>query len=293
MQPGDIDTYINSLTSLLAVTQTYAQISSRHVSKIRGTVVRNRDFTSSVYDIFQEVVSSYSQEIATIAKSRKGKDSQFITFLPHNGKTVFVFLSANTGLFGDVVNNTFNYMMEDLRGADVEVTVVGRLGRKMFQVGARNVPYTYFDYPDYGGSGEDFAKLISHLVQYESIQVYYAQFHSMVDQKPVKFEINAQTPMSVSVHKEDQKYFIFEPSLEDILKFFESEIFTSVMDQVLQESQLAKSASRILAMDRASKNVEDELKKSKIKQSRMRHFKENKKQLNALISRVALAHNSA
>lgn len=288
MARGDIDTYIHNLTSLLSVTQTYAQISSRHVNNIRGTVVRNRDFTSSVYDIFQEVVSSYSQEIANLARRRRVGSSQALTFLPHNGKTVFVFLSANTGLFGDVVNKTFEYMMKDLEHANAEVTVVGRLGRTMFQVGAQNHPYSYFEYPDYGTSSDKFSELVSHLVQYEEIHVYYAQFHSMVDQKPVKFTINAQTPMAVSIHKRDQKYFIFEPSLEEILKFFESEIFTSVMDQVLQESQLAKSASRILAMNRATKNIEDTLKKSRIKQNRIRHSNENKKQLNALIARVAI-----
>lgn len=289
MAIGDIDTYINSLISLLNVTQTYAQISSRHVNNIRGTVVRNRDFTASIYDIFQEVVSSYSQEIATLAKQRRMGKQQTLTFLPHNGKTVYVFLSANTGLFGDVVNKTYRHMLKDLENSNAEVTVVGRLGRTMFQVGGENRPYSYFDYPDYGTSSEKFAQLVTHLVQYEEIHVYYAQFRSMVDQEPVKFTINAQTPMSVSIHKKDQKYFIFEPSLEQILRFFESEIFTSVMDQVLQESQLAKSASRILAMNRATKNIEETLAKSKIKQNRIKHSRENKKQTNALIARVAVA----
>lgn len=288
MERDNITIYIHNLTSLLGITQTYAQISSRHVNNIRGTVVRNREFTSSVYDIFQEVVSSYSQEIASLVKKRKIGADQSITFLPHNGKTVYVFLSANTGLFGDVINKTFRYMMKDLEKANAEVTVVGRLGRTMFQVAAHDKPYTYFEYPDYGASNEAFAKIISHLVQYEEINVYYAQFHSMVDQKPVKFVINAQTPMAVSIHRRDQKYYLFEPSLEEILKFFESQIFTSVMDQVLQESQLAKSASRILAMNRATKNIEETLRKSRIKQSRLKHSKDNKKQLNALIARQAI-----
>jgi len=289
MEKNDVDAYINGLISLLNVTQTYAQISSRHVMNIRGSVVMNRDFTSSVYEIFQEVVSSYSQEVALLAKKNRGKNNELITFLPHNGKTVFVFLSANTGLFGDIINKTFRYMMKDLKQSGAEVTVVGRLGRTMFQVGAPNQPYSYFDYPDYGTSQEEFMKLISHLVQYEEIHVYYSQFQSMVNQEPVKFKIDAQTPMSVSIHKGDQKHFIFEPNLSSILKFFESEIFTSVIDQVLQESQLAKSASRILAMNRATKNIEEELKKSKIRQNREKHGKENKRLINSMIPRIALS----
>lgn len=285
---GDIDAQINSLNTLLQVTQTYALVSSKQVNKIRDTVIKNRDYTKSVYDIFQQVVASYSAQITELVRHNKKNAEEALTFLPHNGKTVFVLVSANTGLFGSIIDNTFSYMIKNLKNSGAEVTVIGRLGRAMLQSVAPNAPFTYFDYPDYGENNENFSKIVSHLVQYDEIIVFYAQFQSMIKQDPVKFQIASQTPLAQPADKSQNKQYIFEPSLVDILKFFESEIFTSVLDQVMRESQLAKSASRVVAMDRSTKNIQEELKKSRMVQNRLRHLRENKKQLNTLISRKAI-----
>ena len=63
--------------------------------------------------------------------------------------------------------------------------------------------------------------------------------------------------------------YIFEPSLETIVIFFETEIFSSLLEQVFHESRLAKLASRMVLLDRASVAVAHALARTVSKRSRL------------------------
>ena len=74
---------------------------------------------------------------------------------------------------------------------------------------------------------------------------------------------------------------------ETILIFFEKEMFSSIFEQTLSESQLAKFASRMLAMDAAGEKVRQGLLVAKSENLKLTHKIGNKKQLESLSSIVA------
>ena len=283
MDKKTITNQINYLETLQKLTESYAEISSGRMKKVRSSVLLTRDFLERLSEIFTEVRNSYRKEVAKLAKNKKDKET--ITFLGHNGKTVSVFLSANTGLYGDLMQKTFRKFMEEVNSTTNEVTLIGRLGLSLFLSLKPNSPYTYFDYPDYGSDKDKMAEIIRHLVQYEAIRVHFGKFRNVVVQEPNVFDINAQSPLTNQFEnmgaKEEVKY-IFEPTLEQILKFFETEMFSSVFEQALNESQLAKFASRMLAMDRASLNIKENIKGVMVERLRLTHRLMNRKQLNSL-----------
>lgn len=252
------------------MSKAYAEISSGRMKKVRGQVLYNRDFLAGIDRIFADVRKSY-----------KGKK---LTFLAHNGKTVAVLISANTGLYGDLVPQVFRSFLTEIRKSDVEAAIVGKLGLSLFLSEEPKRPYTYFDFPDYGTDAEKLASLIAHLVPYEEIRIYHGKFENLIIQKPSVFDISAETPLAnapqASVGKTVK--YLFEPEVEEILGFFESEMFTSLVEQVLNESQLAKFASRMLAMDRAYQNIEKDLAKTRIDLLRSTHHINNKKQLESV-----------
>ena len=212
---------------------------------------------------------------------RKIKEGDKMTFLAHNGKTVAVLISANTGFYGEIVRETFNKFIKDIENEDVEVTIIGRLGRNLFLEKKPKVPYTYFDFPDYGTDTNKLSEAIKHLVQYEEIKVYYGKYYSVVTQKPTTFSISSGKTVGKET-KTSAITYIFEPSVEKILMFFETQIFASLFDQAIRESQLAKFASRILSMDRAGDNIKNRLKDLNLQSLKISHSVANKKQLNSL-----------
>ncbi len=279
----DIKAEINQVRSLKDLTEVYGEIASTRMKKIRGYVLRNREYLNSIESIFHDTLSAYAQKLSQLVKVGKIKAGGQVTFLAHNGKSVSVFISANTGFFGDVVKETFRKFMEETKKDDTEITIIGKVGRSLYLSENPNHPYVYFDLPDYGVDAGKMSEVIKHLVQYEEIRVYYGKFQSVVTQKPEVQNIAAGA--SVLENPEPPKVqFLFEPSIEDILMFFETQIFASLFDQALRESQLAKFASRILAMDRATINIERRVERLNLKKLNFLHKLSNTKQLNSLSS---------
>jgi ATP synthase F1 gamma subunit len=287
MDEGGINTQIADLTTLQTLTRVYGKVASTRMRKTRDSVLASRRFLEAIDSIFHQVRSSYAREVMALVKGRRGKKPEKITFLAHNGKTVALLLSANTGLYGDIVQRTFDLFIKEVREKGSEATIVGRLGLSLFLETEPNRPYTYFDLPDNKIDREQLAKVTRHLVPYEEIHVYYGKFQNVVNQIPTRFNIAAEMPAAEKPGEAHVKY-LFEPSLEEILMFFETEIFASVFEQSVRESQLAKFAARNMAMDKAGENIKKELEKVRLQKLRLRHVVDNRKQLNSLASRIFL-----
>ena len=283
---NEINRELNELGSFLTLTRVYTEIASSRMRKTRDSVLKNREFLVSIHDVFTDVRVSYAREVLNLGKKNKGNKNN-ITFLSHNGKTVGVFLSANTGLYGDIIERTFSLFKKEIeQNNNIEVTIVGKLGLKYFQSQIPNKPYTFFDLSDRNLDQDELSTIIKHLVQYEEIRVYYPTFQSAISQKPSKYSISAQTPVSeMKTDSKDKTGYLFEPNLKDILVFFEKEIFASLLDQTIRESQLAKFAARMVALDRSGENIKDEIKKLNLLSNRVKHRTQNKKQLESLVSK--------
>ena len=275
-----ISALIGELKLLGEVALAFSQISSTRMKRIRTDVLSSRDFQFSIYEIFKEVLSAYAMKLRSFGRA---KESEKITFLSHNGRSVALFISANAGLYGDIVNRTFDLFSNDIRGQDIEVAIVGKLGVSMFREAFPGRPYTYFELSDYGKDPDHLVDIIHHIVQYERVQIYYGKYENVVKQVPSKYDISANVPLEGEASEKVGKY-IFEPSLEDLLAFFESELFTSLFDHSVFESQLAKFASRMIAMDFASQKIEKRLKLTSLDLLRAGHASDNRKQQNSLTS---------
>jgi len=79
--------------------------------------------------------------------------------------------------------------------------------------------------------------------------------------------------------KGEIKKYLFEPSPEAVLEFFESEIIISLFNQCLLEHQLARYASRTIAMYRARENAKDLRKKLETIKNKLVREKSNKEQI--------------
>ncbi len=282
-QIDDIKQNITDLGSFKELVRAYEQIASLRMKKTREDVLYNRKYMYSINEIFEEVRTSYVSMAKKLLKKKKGEK---LTFLAHNGKTVAVLLSANTGLYGDIVKRTFNLFMKEVEENASEVTIIGRHGLNLFLGVRPNHPYTFFNLPEVDIEARDLAPIINHIVQYEDIHLYHGKFISVIKQEPENVTISAQ--VEVDEGTAEKKAYIFEPSLEEILMFFETEIFASLFEQAVHESQLAKFASRVLAMNKADTNIKERLKKLRLMEMKARHGEANRKQLNSLTPKFLL-----
>ena len=275
---------IGRISGLQTLVRAYGEIAAIRMRKTRTSVLANRDFLNQLNSVFEDVRASYAHEVKALAKKTKGPAQ--VTFLAHNGKTVSVLISANTGLYGEIVQSTLKLFLEEVRQNVSEVSIVGKHGLSLFLAEEPNRPYSYFELPDDRVESNDLVEIIKHIVQYSEIHVFYGKFQSVITQRPEKLEVSAEISLATDTRQE-LRHYLFEPTLEGVLTFFETEIFASNFEQVIRESQLAKFASRVLAMDRADENTKEEIKRLYFEKNRLKHRSINKKLLNAISSLVA------
>jgi ATP synthase F1 gamma subunit len=277
-----IEVEISSLSSLHGVVETYKEIAATRITRTRHSVLKSRDFLSEINQIFLRVKTSYRMDVERLMKQKKIKDKSKLSFVKKNGKTVYIFLSANTGLYGDVVRRTFQEFKSAAQLARKEgnhVAVIGRLGLFLLREAEMPDPYRYFDFPDQSIDDKRLHEISLYLIEYEKIVVYYQEFKTVVKQVATISDISGN-PLS---HEDEGQSFgniryLFEPSLEKVLEFFEKEIFSSIFEQTIRDSQLAKFASRLVSLDTASENIKKKLTRMVFDAQRLKHREKNKKQ---------------
>ena len=123
-------------------------------------------------------------------------------------------------------------------------------------------------------------KIVTFLVPYEKVIVYYGKFESIITQTPISTDLTGNT---IGETKNPVKVtYLVEPTLEETLTFFASEIFSSVFVQSIHESQLAKFASRMFYMDKANQKIKERIKQTVLEKQRLKHQVSNRKQLQTL-----------
>lgn len=265
------------LSVLCTILETYEEIAATRMARIRSSVLGSRDFLLEINAIFQQVKTSYKSQIELLMKNNKIKDPSKLTFIKRNGKTLHVFISANTGLYGDIIRRTYDVFIENLKKEPGDVVILGKLGLEIFKAEGISVPLTYFEFPDNKMDNAIVQKIVEHVIQYEKILVFYEQFNNVINQSPIVTNISGD-PLPWEKGGPQARYF-FEPSLEKIMEFFEKEIFESIFAQTIFESELAKFAARMVSLDFATENTKTRLKQVTLANNRIKHQENNKKQL--------------
>lgn len=286
----DITIEIQRLGDLRDLVETYKLIASSMMQKIRNSVLQNRAFHAGLNQIFQEVKRAHKKELKELARQRKKrKQAASVADAARKQARLFILLSANTGLFGDIVAKTFGYFREELKKSSVDIAVVGKIGRSLMGEFLPEKKFIYFDFPDDRMDIQALAQVTSFSSQYDEVFAFYGRFRSFLTQEVIFSNISGSEDAADSADKPEAKY-LFEPSLEIVVVFFEKEIFASLLEQVFSESRLAKLASRMMLLERSTQEIEATQRRANLERQRIRHEFLNKKQLNAMAG-VALWGN--
>jgi ATP synthase F1 gamma subunit len=281
MAKQQIDEEIKNVHSLQDVIDSYEKISATKMQNIRSSVLQNRDFLEELNSVFQQVKKSYKDQLEQLMKKEKITSSKF-SLIKTNGKTLFVLLSANTGLYGNILNKTYDLFKNYVLNQNGEILIIGKLGQDIYKNDTIDKPFMFKDLEDTNVNDEKLKDIVNLIIQYEKVVVFHGKFHTTISQVPTATSVSGD-PLPGEAQVPALKFF-FEPSLEEIMIFFEKEIFTSYFEQTVGESQLAKHASRMISLDNSLENIKKNLLLLNSEQQRIRHIDFNKKQLETISS---------
>lgn len=278
-----LDNEIENLIGLNDMVKSYEEIAASRIKRTRESVLRDRIFVNEMHEIFEHVIFSYKKQVDKLIKSKKNKNMKDFSFINKNGKTLYIFVSANAGLYGNLIKKTFELFNKTPKDSAYDVAIIGKLGLSMWNESKLTSKYYYFDFPDQDVDENVLGEILKFIINYQKIIVFYGQFQNFITQNPTFTDISGNELTETTDQHKASKYF-FEPSLEKILEFFEKQIFASIFEQTIRESQLAKIGSRLTSLYTASENIDKQLVNIYYMKNTYKHKSQNKKQLETFSS---------
>lgn len=248
--------------------EVYEELAAVNIRKIKDSVLSSRQYYEGLTNLWD------------------GVGSDVLEVIEMSQKEAAVCITANAGLFGDIIDKTFLPFLEFIKKSSVDVYIVGKVGEELMRELGENVPYHTFSLSDDKIEEDVFREIILKVISYKKVHFFYGKFKSVAIQDPDVAKVSGRflpEPGEKANMNKDAKFsYLYEPSLWHVSQVF-GEVLASVLEQLLKESQLAKFGSRLMHLHDSIENVQKKVSGLQKEKRSMRKKNINKKQ-NSMIS---------
>lgn len=266
---------IEEIATIEDLTDVFESIASTQVAKIKSKVELSKEFFELLWRRYSSIRVDPNSWIINRQESKKDQ------------RHVFVIVSAEAGLSGDIDQRLIETMFKDYNPATTDLIVLGSHGAN--QLIQREIPFVrYFKVPE-SDSYIDVSPVIEAILPYSQVTVYYEEYISLGVQGIKTLDlISTMRAMTEEVDIDEDIITsddtIFEPSLEEIAEQMEMTMMTLAFSQAILESNLAQDASRFNAMAVAKKLALEMLLNSNLEYHRSKRSESDRRLREVMIS---------
>jgi len=264
------------ITTVEDLTGVFESIASTQVAKIKNKVALSKEFFNLLWRYYSAIRIDPRSQITNTQVDRQT-----------NGKTVFVIISAEAGLSGDIDQRLIETMLQSYNKNTTDIVVLGSHGAS--QLAQRGIHYVrHFQVPE-SESYVDVSPVINAIKPYEQIIVYYEEYVSLGVQEIKTLDL-ISSMRDMSQDADNGTSFItatdtiFEPSLEEIAHQMETTMMALAFSQTILESSLAQDASRFNAMAVAKKRAGELVSDYKLEFHRAKRSESDRRLREVLVS---------
>lgn len=239
-----IEKEVADISTVQELTGVFESLASTQVAKVKNKVELSKTF----FQLLWQRYSSIRVDPATRITNRELGDG--------DDKQVFVIISAEAGLSGDIDQRLIETMSHSYDPKTTDIIVLGSHGAS--QLTQRGIPYIRFFQVPESDHYIDVTPVIEAVMPYSRIIVYYEEYVSLGVQNIQSIDlISSMKTMSEDANEDAMtaEDTIFEPSLDEIADEMEMTMMTLALSQTILESSLAQAASRFNAMAVAKKRA--------------------------------------
>ncbi|MBL8160060.1 F0F1 ATP synthase subunit gamma [Candidatus Saccharibacteria bacterium] len=243
-RPNAIEKEAKQIGTVKDLTGVFESLASTQVAKVKTKVELSKSFFQLIWKRYSAIRADPN---ARITNRELG-----------DGRTVFVVISAEAGLSGDIDQRLVETMSHDYDPKTTDVIVLGSHGAS--QLSQRGIPYIRFFQVPETDRYINVMPVIEAVLPYSQIIVYYEEYVSLGVQDIKSIDLISSVKTMSEASDEDTMTTaetIFEPSLDEIADQMEMTMMTLALSQSIMESSLAQSASRFNAMAVAKKRANE------------------------------------
>lgn len=231
---------IKTISTIGTLTNVFGILSSVQIRAIRQDVLNAKIFFNDLWDLYSQL---------RVEQNPFGQR-------PGDGEHLAIIITSPLGLGGSSDLNVINDALKNLHEKGSDIVIVGSNGHSLLKT--RDViPVASFEVPDVT---KQFSvdPLATFVKAYKSTTVHYHTYISLGTQKISRFEM-LNSSQELTQEEKDQirtgtselitpDNFIFEPSIEAVLRTLREGMVTTALKQLLMESRLAQLAQHFTSM---------------------------------------------
>lgn len=255
---------IKSISSTQKITKAMALIATSKIRKVRNKLEINQKY----HDAFTKIVNDIVKGVEENSIYIEGNKSE---------KKLYIALNSDSGLCGgfnaNVVNKTAEIMSDDKENS--LLMSVGQKGRLYFNRLQFKTTAEYVDIPDLPTLKEAEAITYKAMDMYRNsevgeVYIVYTKFFSTVKQEVIVEKILPLESKDSEDSQTGKRFVKFEPSVDEMLNDM---VVMQLKQQILNymlHAKASEQASRMSAMNGATKNANELLDKLKLRYNRER-----------------------
>jgi F-type H+-transporting ATPase subunit gamma len=234
------------ISTIQDLTGVFESIASTQVAKVKNKVDLSGEFFQLLWDRYRSIRIDPASRITTR------------TLGDEKARKVFVIISAEAGLSGDIDLRLIETMMQNYDPKTTDIIVLGSHGAN--QLTQRGIRYERFFQVPETDKYINVDPVIEAVIPYSQIIVYYEEYVSLGVQEIKSIDlISRMKTLGESDDSAEEimtaEDTIFEPSLDEIADRMEMTMMTIALSQAILESNLAQAASRFNSMAVAKKRA--------------------------------------
>ncbi|MBI4036683.1 F0F1 ATP synthase subunit gamma [Candidatus Daviesbacteria bacterium] len=258
-----INELIDTGEALKDIAGSFSEIASVRLKRLRKQVEGTRTF-------FNEVAKLYG--LVKLVAIRKQ------TIQQPKINTVSLLLTSNLRFYGHINSQIIHFFINQTNLIKTDRIIIGKLAKQTLQAVRYPNPYKQVIFKKDLPSTHELKKLVETVKNYTQILVFYSQFKNVLEQTAVAEDITQAQTTALNKQPEIKELaFIFEPEVNRMMQFFDTQIKTALLQQTFLEAELARVASRLIAMDEAESRAGDYLEKQQFLLSQAKRALENKR----------------
>jgi len=249
---------IKTISYIESIAKVYQEVAQMRMNQIREMVLKNREFIEELLKVYR-IVRGFQFEKKRVDKKKR----------------VLVFLSSNERFYGSLILDIWREVEKYLKEKGGDLAIVGKMGKYLVERSNLKLNFFYFDLDDEKPELEKIKEIVDFLKGYDEILVFHAKFKTVLDQRVELTNIGGREIEEERV----KKSYLFEPSPEEVARFFKEELLFSFFNQVLWDHQLSRYATRMVSMYRAQENAKKLKEKMRMEMEKLKRKIYNKKQI--------------
>jgi F-type H+-transporting ATPase subunit gamma len=261
----DIKRRIKSVKNTQQITRAMKLVSAAKMKRAQEAILAARPYAMKMMDVMSSLACRVDTTAHPLLSRREEKNIMLVVITSDKGLC--------GGFNGNIIRRTLRFM-EEKKGCNISLTVVGKKGRDYFRVKKYGISKEYVDFFRVF-SYQRASLIVKDIIdtytseQIDSVYVVYNEFKSVIQQRVVAESLLPIPPLVCKIGEEPVDY-LYEPSAEVILddllkKYVEIEVYRALLESISSEH-----GARMTAMDSATRNASEMISKLTLTYNRAR-----------------------